>query len=128
MRRRVVRVQVIVNKYAQAFIIVTQQRISTSVATDSQSLTRGRKWQRQHRHRLKCFGMFCECAVVRDERNIKTQLQCDRTRVTKTPSGNQCDANALFTGIINCEAIAPRDAPAGIEESPVQIKSQKPYR
>ena len=126
--RGVVAAQVIVNEHAQAFMIVTQQRISTSFATDSQRLTRGRKWQRQHRDGLKCLGMFCQRAVVRDQRNIESQLQRDRTRITKTPPGNQRHAHALFTCIINCEAIALRDAPAGIEESPVQIESQKTYR
>ncbi len=127
-RRRVVRLQVIVNEYTKAFMIVTQQRISISITTDSQRLTRGRKWQWQNGDGLKCLRMFCQCAVVRDERNIKSQLQRDWTRITKAPSCNERHAHTLFTCIINSEAIALRDAPAGIEEGPVQIKSQKPYR
>jgi hypothetical protein len=109
-------------------VIVAQKRISAGFTTDSQRIARGWKWQRQYSDRLKCLCMFGQCAVVRNQRYIKSQLQRDRTRIPKAAPGNQCHAHALFACVIDCEAIALGDSPTGIEEGPVEIKSQETYR
>src|SRR6185436_5909882 len=63
-----------------------------------------------------------------DQRNVKAQLQSNRARIAKAPAGNERDAHPLFACIINCEAIALRNTSTRIEQSPVQIESQKTYR
>ena len=56
--------QMIVNEYAETFVIVTQERVRTSFASDSQRFTRGVEWQRQHGNRLKRGGMFGQRSVM----------------------------------------------------------------
>src|SRR5215203_664383 len=91
---------VIVNEYTQAFMIVTQERVCASFATDSQRFTRGSEWQRQHSNSLKCGCMFGQRSVVRDQRHIETQLQSYRTRIAKAASGYQRYVHTLFTCVI----------------------------
>jgi hypothetical protein len=120
--------KMIVNKYTQVFMVITQERIGACFTTDSQCFARGCDRQRQDGNGLECLGVFGQRAVVRDQRNIKAQFQSYRSRVAKAAPGNERDAHTLFTCVLNCAAIALRNVAARIEESPVEIKSQKTYR
>src|SRR5437868_11447382 len=125
---RISTAQVVVNEHTQTFVVVTQKRVGACLATYSQRFPRGGDRQRQHGNGLKCLCVLGQCTVVRDQWNIESQLQCDRTRIAKAPSGNERHAHALFARVLNCEAIALGNTTAGIEECPIEIKSQKTYR
>jgi hypothetical protein len=56
--------QVIVNEYAETFMIVTQERVCTRFTSDSQCLACRIEWQRQNGHGLKCRGMFGQRSVM----------------------------------------------------------------
>src|SRR5262245_58826656 len=72
--------------------------------------------------------MFRKRTVMRDQRNIEAQFQSDWTRIAKATSGNQRHAHALFARVFDRQAITFRNMPARIEESPVEIESQKTDR
>src|ERR1044071_8670778 len=69
--------KMIVNKYTQAFVVVTQERVGVCFTTDSQCFARGCDRQRQDGNGLECLCVFGQRAVVRDQRNIKAQFQSD---------------------------------------------------
>ena len=71
--------------------------------------------------------MFGQRSVVRDQRNVETQLESYRSRITESPTGDDGDVNALFACVIDCNSIALRNMTTGIEQSPVQIESEKAY-
>src|SRR5215208_6681923 len=79
MRCGVVAMQVVVNKHTQTLVIVTQERIGAGLATYAQSFARGLERQRQHSYRLESLCVFSQGSVVRDQRNVETQLQSDWT-------------------------------------------------
>jgi hypothetical protein len=54
----------IVNKYAEALVIVAQERVGASFSSDSQRFARGVEWQRQHGNGLKCRGVFGQRSVM----------------------------------------------------------------
>jgi hypothetical protein len=105
----------IVDEHSQAFMIVTQQCVRTCFTPDSQRFARGCERQRQYRHCLKRSRVFRQSAVVRNQGDVEAQLERDWSRITKATASNERDVHALFTCGIDCEAIAFRDAPTGVE-------------
>ena len=71
--------------------------------------------------------MFSQCAVVRDEWDVEAEFESDGPRITKAASGDERDVHTLFACVFNREAIALGDISTRIEQSPVQIESQKSY-
>jgi len=56
--------QVIVNEYAESFVIVAQKRVGARLASDSQRFPRSIERQRQNGNGLKRRGMFGQCSVM----------------------------------------------------------------
>jgi len=125
---RVVAAQMIVNEHSQTFMIVTQQCVGAGRAPDLQRMLCGFERQRQHGNCLQRLGVLRQSSVVRDERNVESQVQSDGARIAKTSSGNKCDVHAIRPRLVDRGSIAIRDLAVPIEQSAIQIQSQKTYR
>src|SRR3954467_7848199 len=62
--RSITTTNMIVNKHAEPFVIVTQQRVGASLSSNLQRLTCGSDWQRQHANGLQCRSVFGQCSVM----------------------------------------------------------------